>query len=417
MKVKSITINSFRGIRVLSLDFGDNKATVIIGINGVGKTSILDCIAKLLACLTNKIENLDKNKLTLNIEDINNYSQETKNEITIVWEDSELVKWSLNLAKIEKEKTDNYNSELNSLVEKIQKQFTPEASLPLAVYYPVNRAVFEIPLRIREKHSFDEQMSAYNEALIGGGKDFKIFFAWFREREDLENEIRLDKNPDYRDQQLEAVRQAISSLMPGFTNLRVRRKPLRMTLTKQGEELIVSQLSDGEKCLLAMVGDLARRLAIANPNLSDSLQGRGVVLIDEIELHLHPQWQREIIPNLTKTFPNCQFIVTTHSPQVISHVQPESIYILKTTFEGIIAEKPEISFGRDSNQILEDLMETSERPLDVKESILELFRLIEQGDLENAKKLRQEMADKIGEDEPELVKAGVSMRRKEILGH
>jgi predicted ATP-binding protein involved in virulence len=104
-----------------------------------------------------------------------------------------------------------------------------------------------------------------------------------------------------------------------------------MTITKQGQELIINQLSDGEKCLLAMVGDLARRLAIANPSLPDPLQGSGVVLIDEIELHLHPKWQREIIPALTRTFPNCQFIVTTHSPQVISQVKPEGIYILERT--------------------------------------------------------------------------------------
>lgn len=71
-----------------------------------------------------------------------------------------------------------------------------------------------------------------------------------------------------------------------------------MTVEKQGQELIIAQLSDGEKCLLAMVGDLARRLAIAKPGLSDSLQGNGVVLIDEIELHLHPQWQRQMVPAL-----------------------------------------------------------------------------------------------------------------------
>ncbi|WP_309143275.1 AAA family ATPase [Nostoc sp. CHAB 5836] len=133
----------------------------------------------------------------------------------------------------------------------------------------------------------------------------------------------------------------MSSLIPSFSKLRVRRSPLRMTVIKQGEELIVNQLSDGEKCLLAMVGDLARRLAIANPSLPDPLQGSGVVLIDEIELHLHPKWQREIIPALTRTFPNCQFIVTTHSPQVISQVKPEGIYILEKTDEGVVARRPE----------------------------------------------------------------------------
>ncbi|MFN4877986.1 MAG: AAA family ATPase, partial [Aphanizomenon sp.] len=204
-------------------------------------------------------------------------------------------------------------------------------------------------------------------------------------------------------------------LIPNFNKLRVRRSPLRMTLQKNGEELIVNQLSDGEKCLLAMVGDLARRLAIANPGLKNPLDGFGVVLIDEIELHLHPKWQREIIPALTRTFPHCQFIVTTHSPQVISQIKPQGIYILEKTNDGIIAKRPESSYGRDSNQILEDLMDVPERPQEIKQDLLKLFRLIDEGNLEVAKELRKELAEIIGEDEAQFVKADILIRRKGLL--
>lgn len=155
-------------------------------------------------------------------------------------------------------------------------------------------------------------------------------------------------------------------MLEGFSKLRVRRSPLRMTINKNGSELIINQLSDGEKCLLAMVGDIARRLAIANPGLENPLAGEGVVMIDEIELHLHPDWQRKIIPSLTRTFPNLQFIVTTHSPQIISHVQPDSIYLLESTPEGIVAKRPESSFGRDINRILEDIMGVGARPPEIK---------------------------------------------------
>jgi predicted ATP-binding protein involved in virulence len=259
------------------------------------------------------------------------------------------------------------------------------------------------------------QLEAYDQALTGARISFKSFLNWFKTLEDVENELRRD-DPDHRDRQLEAVRQAINSLLTGFSDLRVRRSPLRMTINFLELELIVEQLSDGEKGLLAMVGDLARRLAIANPSLSDPLQGSGVVLIDEIELHLHPQWQRAIIPALTRTFPNCQFIVTTHSPQVISQVKPESIYILERTDEGIVAMRPESSYGRDSNRILEDLMDTPERPQKIKEKLLKLFRLIAKGELDSARELHQEIADEIGADEPELVGASASIRRREILG-
>jgi predicted ATP-binding protein involved in virulence len=118
---------------------------------------------------------------------------------------------------------------------------------------------------------------------------------------------------------------------------------------------------------------------------------------------------------LTRTFPNCQFIITTHSPQVLSHVKPDSIYLLQATPDGIIAEQPENSFGRDSNQILEDLMGVSERPQEIKDNLRDLFRLIDQGHLDSAKQLRQNLADEIGEDDPEFVRADVLIRRKEIL--
>jgi predicted ATP-binding protein involved in virulence len=294
--------------------------------------------------------------------------------------------------------------------------------LPLAVYYPTNRAVLDIPLKIRTKHSF-EPITAYDEVLTGGQIDFRRFFEWFREREDLENEIRLlrlydsDLRLSYfdqdRDRELEAVRYAIANLLDGFSNLRVRRSPLRMTVNKQGEELIVNQLSDGEKCLLALAGDLARRLAIANPDRNyNPLQGSGVVLIDEIELHLHPKWQRAIIPNLKKTFPNCQFIITTHSPQVISDLK--WVHLLRSTSEGIAIERVP-SFGKDSNRILETLMGTPERPQEIKEDLRELFRLIDKGELGKARQFRQELAHRMGEEDPEFVRADWLIQRKEIL--
>jgi predicted ATP-binding protein involved in virulence len=450
MRVKRLKMQSFRGIGDLTLKFPTDEPTVFIGINGVGKSSILDCLAILLSPLIELIQNSTASGRLFSDQDITNGHQETNNEITISL-DSQRVTWSLIQARKEhrkdsfqlKEAVENYTEalrilksvgrigevdkkrqllgvtgeleELKAVGNKIRTHWkaNSEVNLPLVLYYPVNRAVLDISLEIPEKQAF-EQIDAYNLALTGVQIGFGSFFQWFRALEDLENEERRD-NSDYRNLQLEAVRQAIYSLLPGFSNLRVRRSPLRMTVTKHGQELIINQLSDGEKCLLAMVGDLARRLAIANPSLPNPLQGSGVVLIDEIELHLHPKWQREIIPALTRTFPNCQFIVTTHSPQVLSQVKPDSIYILEQTDAGITARHPESSYGRDSNRILEDLMDVPERPQAIKESLLELFRLIGRGELDMARQLHKKIADEIGADEPELVGASVSIRRREIL--
>ncbi|MDV2993308.1 MAG: DNA replication and repair protein RecF [Chroococcidiopsis sp. SAG 2025] len=404
MRVKQLKMRSFRGIGDLTLDFDATEPTVLIGINGVGKSSVLDCLAILLSHLIQKYigDWNNRTKRFFKAQDIkNSISQDFKSEITILSESKELT-WSV---------VGNGFSFSNNLE---QLDSLTDTKLPLVIYYPVNRAVLDIALELPQNYIFDF-IDMLEQAVTEIKINFNTFFQWFRSCEDLENEERRDDH-EYRNLHLEAVRQAIYSLLPNFSNLRVRRSPLRMTVNKNGQELIVNQLSDGEKCLLAMVGDIARRLAIANPSLPDPLQGSGVVLIDEIELHLHPKWQREIIPALTRTFPNCQFIVTTHSPQVVSHVKPEGIYILEATDTGIIAKHPESSYGRDSNRILEDLMGVPERPQEIKNRLRDLFRLIDEGNLDGARELQKDLVAEIGADEPDFASAEVLIRRREILG-
>jgi len=184
---------------------------------------------------------------------------------------------------------------------------------------------------------------------------------------------------------------------------------------KNDEILDVTQLSSGEKALLTLVSDLARRLSIANPGAKEPRLGEGVVLIDEVDLHLHPRWQRMLLPSLERTFPNCQFVVTTHSPQVISEMKPECIYLLERKDGETIARRPEASFGLDSNRILEDLMGVDERPRRIKEQLTQFFRLIDDGKLDEAKALRRELEAEIGSDEPSFAKGEVLIRRKEML--
>ncbi|MGI0491888.1 AAA family ATPase [Alkalinema pantanalense CENA528] len=457
MLVKELHIRAFRGIESLNLEFRPG-VNVFIGDNGVGKSSILDCLTVLLCMYIKELKTLfemhKKNRknstssisanegtsniflsnivsnninisssstINLQIQNSQNRSNDIKSgsdsstvEIKVGYKKEDFL-WSQTIRKTEGEPSiKNDKQYLGALVVEIIEPYSPQMNIPLVTYYPVNRAVLDIVLETSDTNQIS-QMEAFDESLTGAQAGFNAFFRWFRSLEDIENEERRD-DFNYRDYRLEAVRNAIPHFLPGFTNLRVRRSPLRMTVVKQGVELIINQLSDGEKCLLAIVGDLARRLAIANPGLSDPLQGSGIVLIDEIELHLHPQWQRGIIPKLTSTFPNCQFILSTHSPQIISDVYPESIYVLQRTTQGLIASRPTSSFGRDSNQILEELMDVPDRPERFKQELQALFRLIDEGNLEAAKQLKTELEQQIGMDEPEFAKADVMIRRKEILG-
>ena len=137
-----------------------------------------------------------------------------------------------------------------------------------------------------------------------------------------------------------------------------------MEVRKEENVLNVGQLSEGEKCTLALAGDLARRLAIANPGMAEPLNGTGVVLIDEIDLHLHPGWQQEIVHNLLGTFPNCQFIVTTHSPQILTTLRAENIRMLLRDEKGVwqAAIPSRSPLAHEPGDVLAWIMDTHPKP-------------------------------------------------------
>lgn len=428
MRIDRLTLENFRGARELSLELHP-QLNVFVGTNGAGKSTVLDAAAILLSWLANRIKYASGSGRPVDEKDITNDRSTASIRLKGRFIDEQIEwggKWSINKTRSGhvSDKGRSLLSGLNELARHLQERITEtneRTNLPLFAYYPVNRAVLDIPLRIRTKHRFN-LLAAYEDALTSGA-NFRTFFEWFREREDLENENRkyvdqLVKIEDFQfpDPQLEAVRAALARFMPDFEDLTVRRNPLRMEVTKRGKRLTVDQLSDGEKCLMAMVGDLARRLAIANPERANPLQGQGVVLIDEIDLHLHPKWQRMVVSRLMDVFPGCQFLVSTHSPHVMTHVRPEHLYLLEMTDENILAERPSESYGKSVERILEDLMglETT-RPDEVDAALQQIYAQIDQERLDAARKGIDELKGEIGED-PELVKASVLIKRKELVG-
>ena len=444
MKINTIRLQNYRGIRDLSLDF-DKNLTVFFGENGSGKSTVIDSIAIMLSWLVNRLRyssSTSGNPITeKNIANGNAFAliilSCCHQEKNIEWQLFKARKSSSDISLFSRKKLkDPHNAtnldNLSEFTKSLQaKIFEAEErlNLPIFVYYPVGRAVLDIPLRIREKNSF-KLFAAYDRSLDGGA-NFRTFFEWFREREDLENENRKyvdipNKLDDFcfPDPQLEAVRNALKVFLPEFTDLTVRRSPLRMEIKKNGKKFIIDQLSDGEKCLIAMIGDLARRMAIANPVRENPLYGDGVVLIDEIDLHLHPKWQRMVVSRLVEVFPNCQFIISTHSPHVITHVHPDNLYVLKQTETGAIAERPSESYGKTVDRVLEDLMGlATTRPDKVKSSLHEVYQRINLGQIAEAKELIAIMKGEIAGDpdlligaDPELGRAEVIIRRKEIIG-
>lgn len=407
MKIIQLNLFDYRGVRdELALTFSE-RLTVLAGVNGAGKSTILDALATSLSWVVNRISTPTASGKLIPHLDINN-KHNFASIILQISKDSTKHSWTLTRHRPAYQSTEKSSLiDATRFAETVRYAITQskgQCSIPLFAYYPVNRAVLDIPLRIRKKHDF-ELLAAYDQAL-GSGASFKLFFEWFRNREDLENEYRSQQNGEYRDRQLEAVRRALKKILPDFTGISVRRSPLRMIVFKQGEELRIDQLSDGEKCLIAMVGDLARRLAIANPTMENPLDGEGVILIDEIDLHLHPKWQRMIVPGLLDTFPTCQFIVSTHSPQVIGEVEPQDVRCLSyEPDEGLRVHNINQAIGLDDSEIIEGIMGASTRNQVVNKGLKTIFRLIDEDKFDEARQKIEELKNRVHGSVPDIVRA------------
>lgn len=479
MKLKQLTLENFRGFKKLELAL-DPQLTVLVGANGAGKSSVLDVLAVMLSRITAGVRG-GAGRRDVHDQDIHNgsnymlVSAKACCSADFSWQFSKSTKWHERI-KISKEMAKG----LADYVKTIQQKITDtqeNCSIPLFAYYPINRAVLDIPLHIQKSHDF-RLLDAWDGALTSSS-NFRSFFEWFRNREDLEREVREDKdkespsfvdvispyidgilkiqrevdtpdrqsgqkieikaiidemllkmntltndshsvsptmNVSYKDSQLQAVRHAVQTFLPEFNELSVRRSPPSMIVKKHGQEVRIDQLSDGEKCLIALVADIARRLAIANPILNNPLEGEGVVLIDEVDLHLHPGWQRMVLPKLTATFPNCQFIVSTHSPQILGEVDASQIRILtQDDNNDIHCSIPQQAKGLTSNEILDELMsipdglETLSRNIGVEKQLDTLFRLIDDEQFEQAKTEISRLRTELHGDIPDIVRAEALM--------
>ncbi|PKA68296.1 MULTISPECIES: AAA family ATPase [Pseudomonas] len=371
MDIKSFKLSNVGRFSDLDMLFAPTKThqsniTVLLGSNGVGKSTVLKSLNICLSWLIARIRSNSGNGKRLINEDIRmgatgavisiGVTDQTHPRAKILNTDSEneLFVWGIARRRDGLESSAHSSlTEVRLLADHYRSQLTAKdsASLPLIVYYPVERNVLEIALKTPSKIAFD-QIDGYDNT-FNGGADFCRFFEWFRDREDSENEDSISDRvlvevsekfgtdsdawktlasvkASSRDRQLTAVRSAITAFMPGFANLRVQRKPhLHMVIDKHGETLNVALLSQGEKSLMALVGDIARRLAMMNPSMTNPLYGDGIVLIDEVELHFPLEWQHCLIQRLGESFPNCQFVLTTHSPLVIRDGKDVLIYKLE----------------------------------------------------------------------------------------
>jgi predicted ATP-binding protein involved in virulence len=282
-------------------------------------------------------------------------------------------------------------------------------TVPVFAYYGTSRAVIDIPQRQRSFQTGFTREAALRQALDPVSR-FKDAFEWFFAMERDELAMRSKKEDfRYKLPLLEAVRRAIQSMLPEFVEPHITTHPLRFELSHKNSDgtvtdLYAEQLSDGYRTMLALVMDFARRLAQANPDLNDPLASEAVLLIDEVDLHLHPDWQQKIIPDLQRTFPNTQLILTTHSPQVLTSVHSRSV---QTVRDGKLYPSPGGIYGAESKRTLERVMLIPSRPPGNErvQRLEELFVLIKSEHFAEAKTLALSLAAEFGSNEPAVDEA------------
>lgn len=392
MWLDELQLTDFRGFRHLKLDLR-RQLTVVIGVNGAGKSSLVRAI-EIGASQAAELAFEDLPALGMHKHDVR--VGQDRCQIALSFEGVQV--------RVTRKSSGTLERQPTALPEGMRP--------PLCILFDSNRAVLWRP-----------KLSAYNEpttehpAWDAGGEltSFEQGELWFRRREDLENQERVrSKRLDHVDPGLDLVRRAMLAVLPGYSDLHIDRGRSvglsQLVLTKDGQELTADMLSDGERSLLVIAMTIARRLSLLDPSVASS-EHAAVVVIDEVELHLHPKWQRTVIPSLLRAFPNCQLIVTTHSPQVIGSVPRESIVVLDD-FAVYHAAAP--TEGRDSNAILEEVMDVPERSEEFQAELDEIARFIDRDQLDQARAATDRIAARWGEDDREVVRLRTAVQFREI---
>lgn len=178
----------------------------------------------------------------------------------------------------------------------------------------------------------------------------------------------------------------------------------------------VSMLSDGWRCLVGLVADIALRCAKLNPQMDDASQEcDGIVLVDEIDQHLHPALQATVVERLRAAFPRLQFVLSTHSPQVISSVQPRSLVLVRSTDEGTHIGTSAQAFGLDANTVLDYIMDSRPRNRSARVAIEAVEQALESGELETARSSLLALRELIHGDDPTVARLEATINNLEAL--
>lgn len=359
MRINELVLKNFRNFEYQSFRFSE-QFNVLIGDNGTGKSALLDALAVALGSLFLRIRDIPAQ--SIRPDDIRyvsyRYGSQVSNErqYPTVVEctmslDDRLVRYRRSLESLRGRTTDRDAREMISISDELQQRVSSgeDVELPLIAYYGTGRLWRQRQTETEYKRG--SRFEGYDKCLDPTSNE-KSFLEWFKHHEMINLQQQQKGIDDAPSNVLDATRTAIANCVEGWTKVFFDlSEDTLMGINEEKEtSLPFRLLSDGVRNTLAMVGDIAHRAVVLNPFMQADAANRisGVVLIDEIDLHLHPKWQRHIVADLRRTFPNIQFIVTTHSPFIIQSLRPDELIDLN------VEDRPEAEYQKSS---IEDIVE------------------------------------------------------------
>ena len=427
MKIKNIKLKNFRCFEELVIELNE-RCNVIVGVNGAGKSTILDALAISIGTYFAKIPTAYS--LPIQKEDVLRKSYLTGSIISTEYQfpvvistegiaNGKFIEWSRELNGL-KNKTTVKNASNLIEVGHIQQQNiqngVTDTTLPIFAYYGTGRLYKKKNNRITKLDiKKSSRLDGYTDALSLGTNE-KQLLRWF------EDMTLIKIQEDREIPELKTVKTAIEKcfeignkdVTDVSINYSVKSKDIEVSYRKNNEieKLPLHMFSDGIRITLTMVADIATRMAKLNPQLLDNvLETPGVILIDEIDMHLHPSWQSRIITSLLETFTNIQIITTTHSPIVISNIKSEYLRILKNNE----IMNPSTNYNRELDDIVNNIMEPDYRPEEVRNLINQINQNIDNEELEEAKELLDNLKDILGETDSEVISARNSIELEEFF--
>lgn len=429
--VAAVRLFNYKAAGDLRLELG-KRLHVIIGDNGAGKTTVLDGIAAGLAKVSEKvgIKATGGERVKLSFNRIRRRNGEYAAQAGIVLR--------LGAGTIVDEEEVHSRAHSVFVTDPFERPTIPDGdaadwfstrlreargtstdSLPLFVYYTTDRAA--IPPAPKPKDAATKRSLALHGAFRAEAS-YQDLVAWFSTAERAElYEMRRRGDVGFRDPVLEAVRNAVRQLVGEVEDLAF--DPLTghlqvETQTNGGRDhFALDELSGGGRVMVALAADLARRMIQANPHLG--LNTPAIVLIDELDLHLHPKWQARVVDDLMSTFPHAQFIVSTHSEQIIAAVPTELVRAVRFEPGGVKAYRLPAIEGATYDRVLEDGMGLERRRPKAYQDLMDEYRtLVDAGSGESVRalELRAQLDEIYQGNEPELVRLDLVIRRLKARG-